>query len=361
MRDKRPVDELSIEELERILVIRKREARMKQMRERGTLAGRRVMPVAEDDTPAVTPERARSEDVAVTQNENPTVPREELIRANLPRDYYDGTPQFEDELDARLAGEGKPRRANWRKWWNRALTLVEIAAVIGLVVLLVGTFQSFQQATEKSAQIQAEAEATRRALIVPPTPTPVIAINRVVLPSGHRVEGDEAVFNFDEIPARFRDQYAAYLKTIPISRPTPSPEGPIRIRIPAIKVDSVVVAGDDPEALKQGVGQLIGSANPGQPGNMVLSGHNDVYGEVFRYLDQLKPGDPIIVQTRTREYTYIVQPQNSDGQVKGHIIVYPSDVWVLEGRPELRQLTLISCWPYRVDDRRVIIFATLAQ
>jgi hypothetical protein len=32
MRDKRPVDELSIEELERILAIRKREARMERLR-----------------------------------------------------------------------------------------------------------------------------------------------------------------------------------------------------------------------------------------------------------------------------------------------------------------------------------------
>ena len=68
-------------------------------------------------------------------------------------------------------------------------------------------------------------------------------------------------------------------------------EQAIRIQIPAIQVDAPVVQGDNWEQLKKGVGQQIGTPDPGSKGNIVLSGHNDVYGEVFRYLDRLTPGD----------------------------------------------------------------------
>jgi len=351
-RDKRPVDELSIEELERILAIRKREARMQRH-----IEGRRVI--------APPPEFAETAEVEVEVPEPPqiTTPAEAAQTPALPTTYYDGTPEFEDELDARLSGAPRSPRSNkqWRLWWNRILTLVEVAAVLGLIALVVGLLQSFQEVNRQTAQIQAEAEATRRAAFVPPTPTPVINIARVVLPGGHSFQGASytdanAVFNLDEVPARYRDQYAAYSAQIPVSRPTPSPEAAIRIRIPAINVDQAVVSGDDWEALKQGVGQQLGSANPGQRGNMVLAGHNDIYGEVFRYLDRLKPGDEIVVNTRTKEYTYVVQTQQDN---KGYLVVHPTDVWVTESRGDSYLLTLVSCYPYRVDDRRIIIFATL--
>ena len=40
-------------------------------------------------------------------------------------------------------------------------------------------------------------------------------------------------------------------------------------------------------------GWLKTSAQAGAPGNTVLDGHHNIYGEVFRYLVDLKPGDAI--------------------------------------------------------------------
>ncbi len=54
MRDRRPVDELSIEELERILAIRKREARQARLQKLGT-QGRRVPLTAPLDAPPEPP------------------------------------------------------------------------------------------------------------------------------------------------------------------------------------------------------------------------------------------------------------------------------------------------------------------
>lgn len=132
--------------------------------------------------------------------------------------------------------------------------------------------------------------------------------------------------------------------------PTPSPDSPSRITIPAIAIDSPVVAGDDWEALKKGVGHRIGTPNPGERGNMVMSGHNDVYGEVFRDLDRLEVGAEIVVYAGSRKFRYVVQARR---------IVVPNDLSPLKPSRE-SILTLITCWPYRVDNFRLIIIAQLA-
>lgn len=132
--------------------------------------------------------------------------------------------------------------------------------------------------------------------------------------------------------------------------PTPSPDSPSRITIPAIAIDSPVVAGDDWEALKKGVGHRIGTPNPGERGNMVMSGHNDVYGEVFRDLDKLEVGQEIVVYAGSRKFRYVIQARR---------IVVPNDLSPLNSSRE-SILTLITCWPYRVDNFRLIIIAQLA-
>jgi sortase A len=183
----------------------------------------------------------------------------------------------------------------------------------------------------------------------------VITIDAVVLPVGHTFNMNSSgiistSFNLDEVPAQYRDQYITLMTEVQV-QPTSSPEGPVRIQIPKIKVDSTVVDGDNWATLQLGVGHHIGSANPGQRGNMVLSGHDDVYGEIFKDLDKLKAGDLVTVSTTQKDYTYVVQDQK---------IVQPTDVWVLDSRGDDKQLTLITCYPYRVDTKRIVIFATLA-
>src|SRR5205823_13555354 len=123
--------------------------------------------------------------------------------------------------------------------WNRALLLVEIGATLGLIVLVVSLLQSVQSISETTANIQAQYQATANAKLVAPTATPVISVSSVVLPVGHTVNVNQGVvvsvaFNLDEVPAQYRDQYQALISE-PIIPPTVSPEGPTRIRIPAIK------------------------------------------------------------------------------------------------------------------------------
>jgi sortase A len=131
--------------------------------------------------------------------------------------------------------------------------------------------------------------------------------------------------------------------------PTPGVEQAARIQIPAINVDAPVVQGDGWEQLKKGIAQHIGSANPGQRGNLVLSGHNDVFGEIFRDLDRLKSGDEVILFTSQRTYTYVITSNR---------ITEPTDIDVM--KPTIDPVvTLISCYPYRVDNQRIVVSAVL--
>ena len=101
-----------------------------------------------------------------------------------------------------------------------------------------------------------------------------------------------------------------------------------------------MVEGDGPEQLKKGVGHAIYSANPGETGNVVLSAHNDIQGEIFRDLDQLEEGDLVILFSERKSYTYVVQEVH---------IVEPYQVEFLESTDE-SIATLISCYPYMIDN-----------
>jgi sortase A len=184
--------------------------------------------------------------------------------------------------------------------------------------------------------------------LVQPTLTPTPLIMAVILPSGHTPPNSPggASPNEAEIPEHLRPLVQT-LANVPI--PTPGPQQAVRIQIPALGVDAPIVQGDGWEQLKKGVAQHIGSANPGESDNIVLTAHNDVFGEIFRDLDKLEPGDQIIVYTGQRSYIYTVT---------GTEIVEPTQVEVLA--PTSQPIaTLISCYPYLVDNKRIVVKATL--
>ena len=231
--------------------------------------------------------------------------------------------------------KGKTNKSN--RWMDRFLLVIEIAAALGLVaIVFVGAnlIRNLNQDV-KSAMIQ-------------PTLTPTAMINAVVLPSGHTPPSAPggAQPNYAEIPENLRPLVQA-MAALPV--PTAGPEFAQYLRIPAINVAQVIIQGDGWEQLKKGIGQHVGSVNPGQNGNLVLSGHDDIYGEVFRYLDQLKQGDEILVRTSQQEYIYVVDRWQ---------IVSPTDLGVLSSTQE-PTLTLISCYPYLVDNQRIVVVAHL--
>jgi sortase A len=293
MKDRRSVDDLSIEELERVLAIKRREARLKKI-QRYRAVGRAA--------------------------------------GGAPDEW--GQP---GEASA-AAAPARPRR---RTVWDYLLLVVEVAAVGGLIYVLVSGLGILRDLNQEVAQAIAESEPTL-------TPTPLIEV--VVLPSGHTppTSPGGAQPNDAEIPEHLR---ALVQALPPIVVPTPGPQQATRIVIPAIGVDAPIVQGDSWEQLKKGVGQTIGTADPGADGNLVLSAHNDIFGEIFRDLDQLSVGDEIVIHTALRQYVYVVADSR---------IVQPTDVAVM-GPTQNPVTTLISCYPYLVDNKRIVIIAELSS
>jgi len=220
---------------------------------------------------------------------------------------------------------------------NHILLVIEVLAVFGLFLIIYTGFRTLQNLNTQYTS----------SLILPTlTPTPLIV--PVVLPSGHTPPNSQfgAQPNEGEIPAHLLPLYQTMLE-FPI--PTPGPEQATQIQIPAIDVDAPVVQGDGWEQLKKGVAQHTGTANPGQVGNMVLSAHNDVFGEIFHNLDHLKSGDEIIIYTANHAYTYIINNVS---------IVSPTDVEVMAPTVD-STATLISCYPYMIDNQRIVVQASL--
>lgn len=235
------------------------------------------------------------------------------------------------------SGTDENPRKKRRGFTDRLLLSVEILAVVGLLAVLLNGFGLLRSLNAEVA-----------AALNPDTPTPTPLVMAVVLPSGHTppdAQGNTRP-NEAEIPEHLRPMVQS-LANIPI--PTPAPDQAVRLQIPRLNVDAPVVQGDGWEQLKKGVGQHIGSANPGQNGNVVLSAHNDVYGELFRHLDQLQAGDNVIVYTQQRQHVYVVDRT---------VYVEPTAVEVMAptGSPTV---TLISCYPYLIDDQRIVVFARL--
>lgn len=150
--------------------------------------------------------------------------------------------------------------------------------------------------------------------------------------------------------------------------PTPTLAPPTRIVSAAIGLDAPVVPvgwhveqieGQDMmvwDVADYAAGWSKTSARPGEKGNMVISGHHNIKGEVFRYVVDLKPGDEITVYAGDVAHTYVVTDN----------MILPEKGMPLEQRRENakwigpfddERLTLVTCWPYTDNTHRVVVVA----
>lgn len=109
-------------------------------------------------------------------------------------------------------------------------------------------------------------------------------------------------------------------------------DGLTRVQIPKIDLDAIVVEGTSWKKLRVGPGRIVATAQPGEPGNAVITAHRDTF---FRHIYDLKRGDEILVRRNGELLTF---------SVTGKKIVDPSDLSVLRQTKE-PTLTLITCYP----------------
>ena len=301
MPKKRSAEDLTVDELRWMLVEKRRLARQERL-ERYRRTGRVVVVSPDVDSPSL--------------------------------DSFHSGPLIDlDESGSEASG----RRSRSRRILDFLLLIVEVSAVLGFIFVI---FNGLSLIRELNREVVTALEQ--------PTMSPTALIMAVVLPSGHTPPNAPggAKPNEAEIPEHLRPMVQS-LASLPI--PTPGPEQAIRIQVPVIKVDAPVVLGDGWEQLKKGVAQHPGTANPGKPGNAVFSAHNDIFGEIFRDLDKLEVGDQIILFTNQRSYTYVVASRS---------IVEPTDVEAMAPTSQAT-VTLISCYPYLVDNKRIVVTGRL--
>ena len=128
-------------------------------------------------------------------------------------------------------------------------------------------------------------------------------------------------------------------------------DGLIRVEIPKINLDAMVVEGSSRRQLKIAPGHITTTPIPGESGNSVITAHRDTF---FRHIYELTKGDEIMVRRNGQVFKF---------QVIGKKVVDPDDVSVLTPTTDAH-LTLITCYPtYYIGPapERLVVSAKLVE
>jgi sortase A len=127
-----------------------------------------------------------------------------------------------------------------------------------------------------------------------------------------------------------------------------------RLEIPKLDVDVMVVEGTTPNALHAGAGHYVDTPLPGEAGNVGIAGHRTTYGKPFSRLDELRPGDKVVLTTPIGVNTYEI--------IWNPRAVGPWDWSIINNYPDHgRFLTLTSCHPEGSATQRLVTRARLVD
>jgi LPXTG-site transpeptidase (sortase) family protein len=134
-----------------------------------------------------------------------------------------------------------------------------------------------------------------------------------------------------------------------------APDGAVigELQIPSIGLTQYVVSGTSSADLSKGPGHYMGTAVPGQAGNVAIAGHRTTHGAPFNRLAQLAVGDPVFLATTSGQRLKYVVAQRP-------FAVAPTDVAVLNYFGDNR-LTLTTCTPEFSSAQRLIVVAKLSN
>ena len=173
---------------------------------------------------------------------------------------------------------------------------------------------------------------------------------------------------------QLHDTWAATTTQPEVEPPVGRPMAVLHIPRLGSDFERVVVEGTGQEELEQGPGHYVGSALPGQQGNVALAGHRVGKGSPFLDLDTMRPGDPIVVETATRWYVYRVLGDPATGDfttdpsgIPGQEVVDPTGLQVISPTPGAAPtdppsgayLTITTCNPKYSARTRLVVHARL--
>lgn len=334
---KRKLEELSVEELEQALLIKRRQSRLERF-QRLSGQGRSANEALVD---------------TVVQPIRPKTPANlPATRSNTPAIAASGLPTATVQPLPGLFGQRKAgadqleQAARPKKVMNGLLLGLEVAALMGLVAVLVASYLNLRE-------LNAEVSLAQQNAVTKEIPTPTVApppITLARLPGGHTPPTSPGGAAPD-VPLHLQQWIQPTASGAAPIEVKPAANAPTRLIIPKINVDAPVVNGVNWEDLKKGVGHLPGSANPGERGNLYLAAHNDIFGEIFRDLEKLEVGDEYFVYAGEQKFRYVVTEKQ---------IIEPTEVEVMLPTTE-PVATLQTCYPYLVDTHRIVVIGELAE
>lgn len=201
-----------------------------------------------------------------------------------------------------------------------------------------------------------------------PTPEPSATSEPTVGPAEVQSLADNPLLVEESPPALETEAQPAQVASTENS-PVTLPAAPItRLVAESISLDTPVVAVGWYESVindrlfniwqvaEYAAGWHNNSALPGQGGNIVMSGHHNILGEVFRHTVDLAVGDAVTLYMGEQPYQYqvtdkfIVKDKGEPEEVR-----IANARWI--GPFEDERITLVTCWPYNNNTHRVIVIA----
>ncbi|WP_411200853.1 class E sortase [Streptomyces cyaneofuscatus] len=190
----------------------------------------------------------------------------------------------------------------------------------------------------------------------------VLFVAYVLLWTGVKA-ADAAESEIETLHSRWAQEPAA-LSPGPSSFPSPAPyrDGKpfATLHIPRFGAgwEWPVLENTEARTLQKGLGHYSGTARPGETGNFAVAGHRRTYGDPFKDLPRLRPGDAVIVNDGTTWFTYRI--------AKEPYRTVPTDTAVVDPVPRRsgfegpgRYLTLTTCEPEWGSSHRLIAWAHL--
>ncbi len=119
------------------------------------------------------------------------------------------------------------------------------------------------------------------------------------------------------------------------------------LQMPRLGATYTVVQGTDDTSLQKGPGHYPQTPFPGLGDTVAIAGHRTTYLAPFRNLNQLRPGDRIVLTMRYAQFTYRVQYNR---------VVQPTAWWVTHN-VGYERLVLSACNPLYSAAQRIVTFA----
>ncbi len=268
--------------------------------------------------------------------------------------------------------------------------------LIGGAVILLGVAGYFGwtqfQAAGLRTQLRQTASPTALSAL-PPTLTSVPPTLTPTLPSTITAATAVSATATESLAATPTGQPAANQPTAAVVPPaaTVPAAAPVRLVAPDLKIDAVVVpmtwrvvqTADGPRSEwvvpDNEAGHHVDSVLLGEPGNLVISGHNNIYGKVFRPIsyawdddqrvkvddftdrsDVLTGRQVQLFDAAGNQYTYLITEFYRLKDTGVSLQQRIANARYMEATSDTR-LTLITCWPPSNNTHRLIVIAAPAQ